>query len=187
MRRGLRGPFRRGILLVVAGAACVPPAGAPEDGAGTGAVAAAELAGAEGADAAVAALEAQVLAAAEAVLTAINTKDEALARSAVLPDARIVAVRPTGRRVSTGEEFVQQILDPGVAFLERMWDPQVRVSGSVATVWAPYDFYLDGAFSHCGVDTFQLVLEQGEWKVLSLVYNGLQPPECELHPEGPPA
>ena len=25
---------------------------------------------------------------------------------------------------------------------ERMWDPEVRIDGPVATLWAPYDFYI---------------------------------------------
>jgi len=37
-------------------------------------------------------------------------------------------------------------------------------------VWAAYDFHLDGAFSHCGIDNFSLVKIGEEWKVVSLTY-----------------
>ena len=104
----------------------------------------------------------------------------------VLSDARVTAVRESGWRSIAGEDFAAGIGDPEQGYVERMWDPRVQVLQNVATVWAPYDFYLKGEFSHCGVDAFQLVLVDGAWKVQSLLYNTLQPPECEVHPEGPP-
>lgn len=34
----------------------------------------------------------------------------------------------------------------------------IQVDGPLATVWARYDFYLNGTFSHCGHDAFMLAL-----------------------------
>lgn len=130
---------------------------------------------------------AAVLEAVETVLEAITTADGELARTVVLPYAHIASVTEGGLRVLSGEEFSSGISDPEQHFVERMWDPVVRVDGPVATVWATYDFYVDGEFSHCGVDTFQLARVGGDWKVVSLVYNTRQPPDCGLHPGGPPA
>lgn len=130
---------------------------------------------------------AAVLEAVETVLQAITTADGELARSVVLPYAHIVSVTEGGLRVISGEEFAAGISDPEQGFVERMWDPVVRVDGPVATVWAPYDFYQGGEFSHCGVDTFQLARVGTAWRVVSLVYNTRQPPDCGLHPGGPPA
>jgi hypothetical protein len=172
---------RRGwILAVAACVACAPPA-ADEAGEGVPATPA-EAPGSQGNDAEVAAVVAVV----ETILHAINTADSDLARSVVLPDARVTAVRESGWGTITGEDFAAGIGDPEQGYVERMWDPQVRVLQNVATVWAPYDFYLKGEFSHCGVDTVQLVLVDGAWMAQSLLYNMLQPPDCELHPEGPP-
>lgn len=36
-------------------------------------------------------------------------------------------------------------------------------------VWAPYQFYYKGKFSHCGADSFQLVRINGKWKIQYLV------------------
>ncbi len=38
--------------------------------------------------------------------------------------------------------------------LERMWDPTVLVHDRIATVWTPYDFHLNGKYSHGGIDIF---------------------------------
>jgi hypothetical protein len=69
---------------------------------------------------------------------------------------------------------------------ERGWNPVVRIAGGVATVWLPYDFYIDGAWSHCGVDTFTMVKSEDRWFIAALAYTVEQPPACERHPAGPP-
>jgi hypothetical protein len=35
----------------------------------------------------------------------------------------------------------------------------------IASVWTPYAFYFEGKFSHCGVNSFQLMNVQGKWKI----------------------
>lgn len=71
--------------------------------------------------------------------------------------------------------------------IERMWDPTVLVDGPMATVWTPYDFYAGSEFSHCGVDTVSLIEYEEGWRIVGLAWTRAQPPECELHPDGPPA
>jgi hypothetical protein len=126
------------------------------------------------------------LAAAQSVLDAINGSDPDLLRSVMVPGAMIVATGRGEPRATTAEAMATGIADPEQGFVERMWDPRVQVDGPIASVWAPYDFYIDGEFSHCGVDAFHLIETGGAWQVQSLVYNALQPPECTLHPDGPP-
>lgn len=72
-------------------------------------------------------------------------------------------------------------------FTERGFRPEVLVSGPMAMVWLPYDFYRNGAWSHCGVDVFTLVKAGGQWRIATLAYTVQQPPACERHPDGPPA
>lgn len=45
----------------------------------------------------------------------------------------------------------------------------IKIDGQLAMVWAPYKFYYDGKFSHCGVDSFQLVCINGQWKIQYLI------------------
>jgi hypothetical protein len=53
-------------------------------------------------------------------------------------------------------------------------------------VWLPYDLYLDGKWSHCGVDVFTLVRQEGAWRIATMAWSAEQPPVCEPHPDGPP-
>ena len=70
--------------------------------------------------------------------------------------------------------------------LERGFDAEVRISGPLAMVWLPYDFYTNGEWSHCGVDVFTLLRTEAGWRISSLAYSVEQPPACRAHPDGAP-
>lgn len=59
-------------------------------------------------------------------------------------------------------------LKPGVAD-ERIQFETIRIDGPLAIVWTPYKFYYNGQFSHCGVNSFQLVRLGGQWKIQYLI------------------
>jgi hypothetical protein len=52
---------------------------------------------------------------------------------------------------------------------ERISFDVIKIDGELALVWAPYKFYLGDKFSHCGVDSFHLIKQNGEWKIQYLV------------------
>jgi hypothetical protein len=45
----------------------------------------------------------------------------------------------------------------------------IKIDGDLASVWTPYKFYYNGNFSHCGVNSFQLVRVKSEWKIQFLI------------------
>lgn len=45
----------------------------------------------------------------------------------------------------------------------------VKTDGPLAMAWTPYKFYYKGKFSHCGVNSFQLVKLNGEWKIQYII------------------
>jgi len=121
---------------------------------------------------------------------ALEEGDEALLRS--IMDASVVmhftetreGVTTNGS--STLDGLAARISGGGDTLIERMWDPTVVVNSALATIWTPYDFYVGGTFSHCGVDSANLIHTPDGWKIVALSWTRLQPPACELHPEGPP-
>ena len=88
-------------------------------------------------------------------------------------------------RSSTFEEFSASLQKCGRQMLERMWTPQVRVHKGIASVWAPYDFWLNGAFSHCGIDSFDLAKTPEGWKLTGGIYT-MERTGCAPSPLGPP-
>lgn len=67
-------------------------------------------------------------------------------------------------------QFISGILDaPADRYLdERIYDPEVRIDGDLATVWVAYDFYVGDDFSHCGYDAFQLARTGDGWKIFQI-------------------
>lgn len=52
---------------------------------------------------------------------------------------------------------------------ERIKLESVQIDGALASVWTPYSFYYKGKFSHCGVNSFQLVRLASGWKIQYLI------------------
>ena len=52
---------------------------------------------------------------------------------------------------------------------EKIVFSNILVDGNLASVWTPYEFYYQGKFSHCGVNSFQLVKTNNEWKIQYII------------------
>ena len=52
---------------------------------------------------------------------------------------------------------------------ERITFSNILIDGNLASVWTPYEFYYQGKFSHCGVNSFQLVKINNEWKIQYII------------------
>jgi hypothetical protein len=65
------------------------------------------------------------------------------------------------------DDFVKSIGTPHKGIYdERIVFQDIKIDGDLASVWAPYKFYLDDKFSHCGVDVFQLMNTAAGWKII---------------------
>ncbi|MFI5133895.1 MAG: nuclear transport factor 2 family protein [Chitinophagales bacterium] len=67
-------------------------------------------------------------------------------------------------------DFIESIgkLPKGAAD-ERITYGTVKVDGPLAIAWTPYNFYYNGQFSHCGVNSFQLVRFADGWKIQYII------------------
>ncbi len=67
-------------------------------------------------------------------------------------------------------EFAKSIsqIKPGAAD-EQISFETIKIDADLAIAWTPYKFYFNGKFSHCGVNSFQLVRIKGEWKIQYLI------------------
>ncbi|HLV69668.1 MAG TPA: nuclear transport factor 2 family protein [Xanthomarina sp.] len=52
---------------------------------------------------------------------------------------------------------------------ERLLDYNIQIDGTMAHVWTPYEFWVNQQFSHCGVNSFQLFNDDGQWKIIYLM------------------
>lgn len=125
--------------------------------------------------------QAAVMATVHRLFDAMRAGDSTAARSVFLPDASMASVSvrdgvPTVQRGSV-DRFVQAIGTPhDQVWDEKIWNPEVRVDGDLATAWMDYAFYLGDRFSHCGVDAFQMLRTSEGWKIFHLADTRRQEP-----------
>lgn len=102
---------------------------------------------------------------------AMAAHDSDAARAVTLPDGRVIGVVEKRITNISQEEFAARLATTkSSAYLERMWNPKVLIRGAIATVWAEYDFHLDGKFTHCGIDSFNLIKSGDTWKIAGILY-----------------
>ena len=118
--------------------------------------------------------EGHVLATVQRFFDSMTARDTAAAREILVMDATYFSVREgpggTTMRGSTNREYVERLGTAGDDLQERIQNPEVMIHKGIAVVWTRYDFHVNGAFSHCGVDAFSLIRIDGHWKIAGIVY-----------------
>jgi hypothetical protein len=99
-----------------------------------------------------------------------GTIRRSFADSAILQTITANAAGKTVARLESVEDFAAHVgqMAKGDAD-ERISFGAVRIDGPLAIVWTPYSFFYKGIFNHCGVDSFQLLLVDGVWKILYVI------------------
>jgi hypothetical protein len=110
-----------------------------------------------------------------ALFTGMNLGDSAMVRSAFTSHVTMATVsidkegKVNVKRENSLATFLKAVGTPHPEpWSEPIWDVRIEQDGPLAQVWAHYAFYLGTKFSHCGVDAFQLVKENGAWKIFHL-------------------
>lgn len=129
-----------------------------------------------------------VLAVVDTAMAAINSGDMIALSNVMTDSAQVYAARMReGAPTFTMRSAVsQRAMGRRNPIIERGFAAEVRIAGTMASVWLPYDLWIDGKWSHCGIDQFTLVRVGAAWRIVNLTYSVEQPPACRLHPDGPP-
>jgi hypothetical protein len=94
------------------------------------------------------------------------TEKAVLHISQIRPEGNIVREVPIAN-------FVKNVMTRKAGDMDERvlsWGP-ILVDHEIATAWVPYEFYLNGKFTHKGVDAFILVKIGEEYKIQTLLYN----------------
>ena len=119
--------------------------------------------------------EAAVLAPIERMFAALTARDTAAILAETRPDGFATAVveRADGTRAirrTAWADFVKPLTGGKERLVERLLTPAIEIDGDIAMVWAPYTFTVDGKLSHCGFDHFDLIRDEGRWRILSITW-----------------
>lgn len=71
----------------------------------------------------------------------------------------------------TYTDFIEAIssIAETTSFEEKLHSFEIKVNAPLANVITPYSFFVNGELSHCGVNSFQLFKEEGNWKIIYIV------------------
>ena len=118
----------------------------------------------------------------------MTRRDTATLKRIMTPEGRYYGMRESNgnwtKHTSSHEKYIDGLIHGTDLLQERIWDPEIKVHKTVATVWAPYDIYANGNFVHCGIDAFSLIKTEKGWKIAGAVFT-MEPEGCEESPLGP--
>lgn len=109
------------------------------------------------------------------LFTGMRSSDTALLADAFAPEAILQTIiqKKDGSTVVRTDEvsgFISSIGKPHKEIYdERIRYGNIEIDANLAAVWTPYQFFVGTTFSHCGVNSFQLVKLDGKWKIQYLI------------------
>jgi len=88
--------------------------------------------------------------------------------------AQTIGNTKEGTKVVKTEDFSKFLksivsIPDTVRFQEKLLSFNIQVDGAMANAWTPYEFWYKDAFSHCGVNSFQLFKDGEDWKIIYLI------------------
>jgi hypothetical protein len=100
--------------------------------------------------------------------------DSILVRSTLAPGAVLHTISSRTGATQLGVEKTNNFLKAVGTPHPDVWDERITfervlIDANLASVWAPYQFYLGSKFSHCGYDSFQLVKYADGWKIVHII------------------
>lgn len=104
----------------------------------------------------------------------MEAADGDVLRSVLDENATLHTVRSTETGTELDETDINSFIEsvegsePGT-LIEEILYISVNVDGDLATAWMDYHFYRGVEFSHCGVNSMNLIRNAGEWKIFSIV------------------
>lgn len=119
--------------------------------------------------------KADVMAVVEAFMAGLESKDAAAMSALATEDGYLAVVQELAGEDRAQSMALQDVIISLTSATPTLTEPlgpaTVMVEGPVAMVWAPYDLYVEGSHSHCGIDIFTLMRVDGEWKIATITYS----------------
>lgn len=104
------------------------------------------------------------------LFTAMKNADAELLKSVFSETAILQTITKDGVKNEDINDFIASVSKMQKNDLdERFTIEAIHTDGGLASVFTPYSFYFKDKFSHCGANSFQLVKQNGEWKIQYLI------------------
>ena len=121
----------------------------------------------------------------ETFFEGFHKQDSTLLNQVVYKDVTLqtIVTNREGKTVLHTEDydkFITSILSipENQKFEEKLLSFDIKIDGNMANAWTPYEFWFNDQFSHCGVNSFQLIRIDDAWKIFFLVDTRRK--DCEM-------
>ena len=116
----------------------------------------------------------KIISVVEQFFAVLDSRDVKDAQKILIPKGVSISLREEGKgetiRITNFQEFMDSFSNWKDNYKEIMSNPKVLIHNGIAVLWADYKFYINGKFSHCGVDAFSLIKIDNNWKIASIIY-----------------
>ena len=112
----------------------------------------------------------------ETFFEGFHSQDSVIMKSVLADD---VVLQTTGRakdgktlfKTEKIEKLIASIISipDSVSFEEKLTSWSIQIDRTMANAWIGYEFWLNGELSHCGINSFQMVNFDGDWKIIYLI------------------
>lgn len=67
--------------------------------------------------------------------------------------------------------FLERIVSipDSVSYREEITKYTIKIDGPMANAWTDYKFWLNEEMSHCGVNSFQLIHQDNQWRIIYII------------------
>ena len=102
----------------------------------------------------------------------MENKDSLAFNNLFIENAQAYSIRKIGDSTIIRNSILKAS-DSKSVLKERLRDEEItiQINNNIASVLAPYDFWINDEHSHCGYEVFTLLKKDSEWKIASLTYS----------------
>lgn len=104
---------------------------------------------------------------------AMNKQDTTLYKNIVLLDGQIWSINNTMKSSNITMRFFRDDIltfNPDEIWEEIPLSFDIKIHNGIAMAWVPYQFRINGKFTHCGIDIFTLTETNKGWKIINTSY-----------------
>lgn len=116
----------------------------------------------------------EIRAAIDGLFIGMKDQDSAMIANLFHEDIRLITSYSTKQGESkihyeNLHEFLTAVGTPHIdVWDERISNVVIQIDDNLAQAWMDFSFYVDEKFSHCGVNAFQFIRMDNEWKIISI-------------------
>jgi hypothetical protein len=121
------------------------------------------------------AAEQEIIKVIDTFFTHFHQRDSAKLRLLCYPNVQLQAVKYKDGKPEISQDSLQGFLKAigsiptTLKIEERLLDYKVQIDADLATVWTPYQFFVNDKLSHQGANAFTLVRINGTWQITAII------------------